>query len=298
MSTPEDTSTGDIPFTVGDQDSPASALTVTATTSNPTLVPGGNIVLGGTGAYRTMRVTPAANQSGAVVVTVSVSDGQLTSTATLALTVTAANDAPVAADDSYSLSAGQSLTVSAATGVLANDSDIDSPALSLTATVVNQPAHGTLAPSSDGSFTYTPSATFAGNDRFTYRASDGAATSAPATVTLTVAPTQCAPRPKVVTSPAAGGGKLQVHVESTPSGTQRNNVLQGVTVTRLDNARVTIAGQPMAEGQSFTLPANAVATDLTIERVATGQATTVQITVVDSCGEWKTFVGGGAGAGF
>jgi hypothetical protein len=34
-------------------------------------------------------------------------------------------------------------------------------------------------------------------------------------------------------------------------------------------------------------------TTLTVERLTPGQATTVPLTMVDACGEWPTFVGGG-----
>ena len=44
--------------------------------------------------------------------------------------------------------------------------------------------------------------------------------------------------------------------------------------------------------------ANTVAADFTVERVTPGQATMVPFTVVDGCGEWQTFVGGGTAAGF
>ena len=55
------------------------------------------------------------------------------------------------------------------------------------AIVVTRPSHGALALNADGSFRYTPAAGFSGTDRFSYRASDGSLTSAPATVTLRVA---------------------------------------------------------------------------------------------------------------
>jgi hypothetical protein len=35
-----------------------------------------------------------------------------------------------------------------------------------------------------------------------------------------------------------------------------------------------------------------------VERVTPGLSTTVPLSVIDSCGEWPTFVGGGADAGF
>lgn len=91
----EDTNTGAIPFTVGDAETPVGSLTVTATSSNTTLVPNANIVLGGSGASRTVTVTPAANQSGTATITVTVTDGDtMTATDTFLLTVTGVNDAP------------------------------------------------------------------------------------------------------------------------------------------------------------------------------------------------------------
>jgi hypothetical protein len=96
-----------------------------------------------------------------------------------------ANQPPSAAADNYTVAAGQTLSVDAP-GVLANDSDPDGDAL--TAAVVGQPASGTVTLLPDGSFTYVPNAGFTGQDAFTYAASDGTDTSAPATVTIDVTP--------------------------------------------------------------------------------------------------------------
>ena len=51
---------------------------------------------------------------------------------------------------------------------------------------VRTTANGSLTLNADGSFVYTPNAGFCGTDSFTYTATDGHATSAPATVTITV----------------------------------------------------------------------------------------------------------------
>ena len=50
------------------------------------------------------------------------------------------------------------------------------------------PSHGTLDLNADGSFTYTPTASFYGVDTFTYRANDGLANSNLATVDITITP--------------------------------------------------------------------------------------------------------------
>ena len=64
QATNEDTATGAIAFTVGDTETPVGSLTVSGSSSNTTLVPNGNIAFGGSGANRTVTVTPAANQNG------------------------------------------------------------------------------------------------------------------------------------------------------------------------------------------------------------------------------------------
>lgn len=107
-----------------------------------------------------------------------------TSVVSSSITVTPpANQPPTASADQYGTGIDTALTVNAP-GVLANDSDPDGG--TLTASPVDQPANGTLALSSDGSFTYTPNPGFSGVDAFTYQAGDGTDTSAPATVTITV----------------------------------------------------------------------------------------------------------------
>lgn len=58
-------------------------------------------------------------------------------------------------------------------GVLANDTDIDSPPASLTASVLAQSAHGQLSLSVNGGFIYTPAGGYIGADSFAYRVSDG-----------------------------------------------------------------------------------------------------------------------------
>jgi hypothetical protein len=100
--------------------------------------------------------------------------------ATVTITV---NAVPVATGDSYSVSSGQPITVSAP-GLLGNDS---SPGgLPLTASKVANPANGVATVNSNGSFTYTPNAGFAGTDTFTYKANNGINDSNTATVTITV----------------------------------------------------------------------------------------------------------------
>ena len=87
QSTSKNTPTGDIPFTVGDIDTPVASLRMSATSSNTTLVPNANIVFVGTEANRTLRISPALNQTGTATITVRVSDGSATAADTFVLSV-------------------------------------------------------------------------------------------------------------------------------------------------------------------------------------------------------------------
>jgi hypothetical protein len=126
--------------------------------------------------------TPATGYHGSDSFTYNASDGTLASpTTTVAISVT--DTAPIAAPDTYTTSLNANLFVNAP-GVLANDSDPDGDALS--AVLVSGPAHGSLALSVNGSFTYTPATGYHGPDSFTYEASDGSLSSGSVTVTITV----------------------------------------------------------------------------------------------------------------
>lgn len=69
QSVPVGDSTGTLAFTVGDNTTPVGHITVTRSTSNPTAVPLANVVLGGSGANRTVSVTGAAGGSSTITLT-------------------------------------------------------------------------------------------------------------------------------------------------------------------------------------------------------------------------------------
>jgi hypothetical protein len=93
----ENSTTGPIGFTVGDVETPASSLMLSGTSSNPALVPQGNIAFGGSDSNRTVQVTPAAGQLGTAMITVWVSDGSLAGSRAFELTVTETNNPPTMA---------------------------------------------------------------------------------------------------------------------------------------------------------------------------------------------------------
>lgn len=80
-------STGALAFSIADIDTNAADLTVTASSSNPNLVPDGNVVISGSGANRTVTVTPLPGVTGTTTITLTVGDGAETATETFTVTV-------------------------------------------------------------------------------------------------------------------------------------------------------------------------------------------------------------------
>ena len=68
------------------------------------------------------------------------------------------NGRPVTVADDYLMDEDGSLVVLVGDGVRANDSDVETARTSLVVTVASDVSSGTLALSSDGSFTYDPNA--------------------------------------------------------------------------------------------------------------------------------------------
>jgi hypothetical protein len=170
----EDTSVT-IDVLANDSDVDGDTLTVTGVT-DPSH---GTVVINGDG---TVTYTPDGDYNGSDSFSYTISDGALTDTAAVSVTVTAVNDAPVANDDSATTAEDTAVTIP----VLTNDTDADGHSLNVSS--VNQPANGSVVINPDYTLTYTPVAGFTGEDSFTYTVDDGNGGSASATVTITVNP--------------------------------------------------------------------------------------------------------------
>ena len=116
------------------------------------------------------------------------SDGTASDTATLTVTVTGANDAPVANADAAITDEDTAVSGN----VLANDTDVDGEALTVTNPGTYTGTYGTLTLAANGSYTYTPNAAAQAlnsgdvvQDSFNYTASDGTASDT-ATLTVTI----------------------------------------------------------------------------------------------------------------
>jgi VCBS repeat-containing protein len=135
--------------------------------------------------------TPTMDFCGTDNFTYHANDGlEDSSSATVTLTITCVNDAPIVNEDGYSTTEDTTLNI-AASGVLTNDTDVDGD--SLTAVLDTNVTTGTLNLNNNGSFTYTPPANWFGVTTFSYHANDGQANSNTAVVTLTVTAVNDAP---------------------------------------------------------------------------------------------------------
>jgi hypothetical protein len=180
LSTSQNTATTAIPFTIGDAQTAAGSLVLTRTSSNPTLVPVANIVFGGSGASRTVTLTPALNQTGTSTITVTVSDGSLTATDTFVLTVNAAANTAPTISSIADLSTSQN-TATAPIAFTVGDAQTAAGSLILSRTSSNP----TLVPTANIVFggsgasrnvTLTPALNQSGTSTITVTVSDGSLT--------------------------------------------------------------------------------------------------------------------------
>jgi large repetitive protein len=159
LTTPEDVVlTGNV--SGNDTDDDAAALTYSLVTPPAS----GTFVLNSNG---TFTYTPAANYNGTITLVYSACDNQsLCDNATVTITVSPINDAPVAVDDSYSTDEEINLSGT----VAPNDFDIDSS--TLTYSFISTTAGGTTTINSDGTFDFIPVLNFNGVVTITYQVCD------------------------------------------------------------------------------------------------------------------------------
>jgi CSLREA domain-containing protein len=112
-------------------------------------------------------------------------------------------------------------------------------------------------------------------------------------------PTSCSPRPDVrVTTTRSPDGRLQVTVTAqTGPGVTSNAVIQ-LQFGGAANAIIEAPGGPPNSSGPFDIspPAGSISYTFFLRRLAAGQGVQLPVTVVDSCGRWPTFVGGGPSA--
>ena len=132
--------------------------------------------------------TPAANFNGTETVSYTVSDGALTDTGTVTVTVTPVNDAPVAVPDTATVAED---SVGTLLDVITNDTDVDGDTLSLW--LIGSVSAGGQAQRVGDMISYSPAANFNGTETVGYRVRDGNGGSALGVITITVTPVNDAP---------------------------------------------------------------------------------------------------------
>ena len=181
--------------------------------------------------------------------------------ATFTLKVVEVNDAPIAADDTATVDEGGDVSIPAST-LLANDSDPENDALTITA--VGSAVNGTITLSEDkATVTYAHDGSETTSGSFTYTVSDGSAADT-ATVNVTVTPVNAAPVAVNDTATADEGGTVDITTstllandsdpeDDTISITAVGSAVNGTITLSEDKATVTYAhdGSETTSG-SFT----------------------------------------------
>ncbi len=81
---------GPLNFTIGDVETAIASLVLSSNSSNTNLVPTANIVMAGSGANRTVTITPLTNQVGSTTITLGVFDGSMTTNTSFIVNVNGA----------------------------------------------------------------------------------------------------------------------------------------------------------------------------------------------------------------
>lgn len=192
-----------IPVLANDSDPDGDALRISAvsTPANGTATISGSAIV----------YAPRQGFLGADSFTYTISDGALTATATVRITVVAAP--PVANPDTATTRRNQPVTVD----VLANDTDPAGEALTLIG--VDTPANGSVQFTANGRVTYTPRAGFVGRDTFNYRIRNLAGIEAVGRIEVTVTADPPVANPDTATTPFATALTVNVLAnDSDPAG--------------------------------------------------------------------------------
>jgi DNA/RNA endonuclease G (NUC1) len=223
----------------------------------------------------TFTYTPAANFHGSDSFTFRVNDGSNNSnTSTVSITVNPVNDVPVAASQSVTTNSNTSVSITLA------GNDVETAAAELIFAVTAAPLHGTLS-GSGANQSYSPALNYTGPDSFKFTVRDtgdgsaGPATSAEATVSITVndtvAPTITAPA-NVTVNTGAG---------ATTCGTVVNDAALGNATAADNSGSVNVVRSGVPAGNVFAVGTTTVTYTATDNAGNSAQATQT-VTVIDN----------------
>lgn len=289
QTTPENTPTAAIPFTVNDAETPVADLTLTASSSNPSLVPVANISFGGSGANRTVTINPGASQSGTATITITVSDGASSASTAFQLTIDAVNDAPTITPISNQTTAENTPTPAIPFSI----GDAETPAsnllVSATSSVATLVSNGNIViggTGSDRTITITPTAGQSGVAEITITVSDGTATTS-TSFTLTVSSVDDAPTITAISNQTTDEDVATAALPFTLS--DPDTPATGLTVTGsssnktlVPDANIVLFGDNVSRTVTIVPAANQSGTTtitLTVSDGTASASTTFQVTV-------------------
>jgi hypothetical protein len=178
----EDTSTGEIPFTVSDVETPPDRLAVGAFSFDPVLAGGGSFVFQGQGANRTLVVTPAPDQFGTSFIVVEVWDEEFgRSVSGFFLVVLPVNDQPTLdpIEDRVLARGADAQTIvlrGISSGALNEYQNLTIGATSSNAVLLPNPSISYTSPDSTGMLTLLPSSQATGSVTITVTVRDDGGT--------------------------------------------------------------------------------------------------------------------------
>ncbi|MCB0164944.1 MAG: tandem-95 repeat protein [Anaerolineae bacterium] len=210
-----------------DPDTPIGSLTV-IDFSNPA---NGTVIIELPG----VRYIPNANFNGDDTFTYTISDGSLSDTATVTVTVLPVNDAPIIRPDTITTTQDTPVTIN----VLANDSDPEGPLDPASVRVVTPPTLGGAVNNPSGQIVYTPNPGLSGTDTFVYEACDtNSPTPACGTATVTVIIIDTPPSAPINLAAAAGDSQVSLGWSANPEADvsgyriyRNNSQIASVTTT-------------------------------------------------------------------
>ena len=173
----------EISFMLSDIDNDVEDLILTVTSDNSSLVDADKIVLTSPPqSDMTMTLAPEDNQSGTVLITLTVSDGDKSTVREFEVLFEQINDFPEATPNSFIIQEDQQIDLD----VVFDDADVDDTDLSVIA--LTDPAHGSVSILSNGLIRYTPDENYYGSDSLVYTLSDGSNGTDTAGITITINP--------------------------------------------------------------------------------------------------------------
>jgi VCBS repeat-containing protein len=204
----------------------------------------------------TITFTPAADFNGTAGFDYTLSDGYLTSTGHVTITVKEVNDAPVANPDTAILNEDGTIDIA----VLANDTRGPANESNQTLTIKSASAlHGTVTINSNGTLRYRPAANYFGADTIRYTITDNGTTagqSAPLTangvVNVTVISVNDAPVANDQSASVTEDGKVNIKLAGSDVETPAGSLIFTITSLPRQGLLVTWNGTPVHVGDHFT----------------------------------------------